>query len=270
MESLLRICIKNSQPVELLDLTRALTALSDEYRRHIDDLGLSPVEEGQVKLFIKEIRSGSIEIDLLDMIPYAAPALVALGDNFNTVVDFARNLRACLDWFLRKEGDRPQATQERQRMKNMYSILEPVAKDRGSQMVVAPVINGKVGNLTINVLSLDSNAAQNEITRETELLREPVKGFHEKVLLRWYQTRNDTSTATGDKAIIEALAERPVKTVFLGESGKARMLNMEENFFRRAFLVDVQVDTICGKPALYKITAVHDTVDLPDGPENGP
>ena len=57
---------------------------------------------------------------------------------------------------------------------------------------------------------------------------------------------------------------RAVKTIFLGPHLKDRMLRMEENFFRRAFLVDVHVDTIKGRPALYKIAAIHDTVEIPD------
>ena len=138
--------------------------------------------------------------------------------------------------------------------------VEITAKDSGAQIIFAPTINGKA-EFNFDLSSLDSNAAQNKAAKEIQALRESQMGLHQKVLLYWYQTRNDTVSAAGDRAIIESISSSPLKTVFVAEPLKASMLAMDENIFKKAFLVDVLVETIGGVPKLYKIQAVHEAVD---------
>jgi hypothetical protein len=44
---------------------------------------------------------------------------------------------------------------------------------------------------------------------------------------------------------------------------KASIIENPENPFKMAYAVDGQVDTVEGKPALYKITLVRDAFDRP-------
>jgi hypothetical protein len=189
--------------------------------------------------------------------------IVAAAGGVNTIAEFVGNLKICLEWLLHRVSTKPDCLGSDRRLANLKDILEPIAKDRNGRMTIVPItINGPVNNLSITINTLESEAAQNAIGREREALEAPVARHHEKVLLRWYQTRNDPGSTTGDKSIVESLADWPVKTIFLAESVKVRMLEMEENFFRRAFVVDLIVETIKGKPGLYKIVAIHDTVEL--------
>jgi hypothetical protein len=269
-ENVLHFKIQNSQPIELLDLTKSLSAMADEYRRHLDDLGLDSSEQ-PVKLLIKEVRAGSIEIDLVDVAAMAYPSLVAMGGDINTIVEFGKHIKACLDYLLKKTPQKPSSFKEARRLQNLSDILEPIAKDPNATMTIRPmVININGANSNVVVQTMESNAAQNEIGREISQIKKPVKGFEEKVLLRWYQTRNDAKSKIGDKGIVESITGRPVKTIFSGDSLKNQMLQMDDNFYRRAFLVDIQIDTINGRPALYKIIAIHDTIDISDLGEDPP
>ena len=265
-QTVLKVRIANTKPVELLDLTTSLTAMADEYKRHLDASGVE-LEDKQVHLFIKEVRSGSIEIDLIDLVNYASVTGAAVvAGNFNAVVEFAKTLKQGFDWLAGRTSVVPEMATDRQRLKNYVNMVEPIAKDNGSQIIIAPEVNGQVtGDININVLYTDANALQNTAARQIAALKEPVSGLKEKVLLRWYQTRNSLEN-TGDRAIIESIHPRPLKAIFNSPAIKRSMLQLSENLYSQAFIVDVMVDTIEGSPKLYKIMEMHDHIDL-DLPE---
>ena len=99
------------------------------------------------------------------------------------------------------------------------------------------------------------------LRREINLLDTPATGLHEKVLLYWYQARGDLKSRTGDRAIIESISSSSVKTICANEMIKSQMILNNENPFKEAFVVDVIVETIKGKPALYKVVALHDKLE---------
>ncbi|MCC7300401.1 MAG: hypothetical protein IT583_04930 [Verrucomicrobia bacterium] len=251
----LTITIENKQPVELTDFTRAFLAMAEEYKRYISKHDEDAVD-GDIKLYIKEIRTGSIVADLLALAPLALPFM----ENSTTIIGFAGYLKSGIDFLLGKTNQNP--VTEKQSYENLSAILAPVAKDNGSQIIFAPTTNGNVVfNLTLS--SLEANAAQNVCEREIEKLKEPETGFHDKVLLYWYQARNDTKSQTGDRAIVESINPRSVKTIFATESIKAKMLLDEnENPFKSGYVVDVAVETVGGVPKLYKITELYERIDL--------
>ena len=65
--------LKNERPVELEDLAKSLHALGDEYRRYL--LEHQPeAAAGEMKLYIKEIRPGSIVSECVAMAPLSCRA----------------------------------------------------------------------------------------------------------------------------------------------------------------------------------------------------
>lgn len=252
-DATLTIEIKNKTPVELIDLTKSLSSFADEYKRYLgtNDIAI-PADE--IKLYIKEIRTGSIIADLVALAPYGLP----FAENANTIMGFSVYLKSAYEYLTGKSTDKPQL--ERNNYQNLSSFIEPVAKDNGSQINCHTTINGNV-EVTINLTSSEANAAQNIAKKEIDALAEPITGIHDKVLLYWYQARNDLRSTTGDKAIIESLYSNPVKVIFDNESIKMKMLSDPENIFVHAYIVDVSVETIKGKPAVYKITNVHEKID---------
>ena len=119
----------------------------------------------------------------------------------------------------------------------------------------APITYAPV-QITIN--STEANAAQNSARKQIEKLKEPESRFHEKVVLYWYQARADASSTAGDRGIIESISPRPVKVICATDTIKFQMVLDDENPFKEAYVVDVFVETIKGKPALYKVIAMHE------------
>jgi hypothetical protein len=70
--------IKNSSPVELLDLTRALVALGHEYQDYADSEFDGPYRT-ETRLFVKEIRTGSI---ITELQPYTVGLLPTTSPQF--------------------------------------------------------------------------------------------------------------------------------------------------------------------------------------------
>lgn len=253
-EVALEVKIENTRPVELTELTNAFLALADEYKRHLSR-SESEVCEYEPKLYVKEIKSGSIITTLTALAPHAFQFVEA----YQSIMPFVDHLGAVSKYLLGQTDQKPEGTDART-YKNVEQILEPIANDSGSNLVFSPVFKD-VGSVVLNFSSLEANAMQNKARAEIALETEKVSGRKEKVLLYFYQARNDTKSTTGDRAVVESLSGDPIKTIFGNEDMKKRILLMDENMFKFAYVVNLTVETIGDKPKLYTITDILDKVE---------
>jgi hypothetical protein len=246
------LTIRNVDPVELTDFTSALLALADEYNRLWSGESTDAVVE-DVRLYVKEMRPGSIVADLIALAPGALPFV----ENSNHVFAFVGYLKTAFDALLGQSVN-PKPL-DRSSYENLSSIVDPVAKDAGASLSIATVnFNAPV---TINLNHVQANAIQNAAKRKQAELAIPVMGTKEKVLLYWYQARNDSKSSAGDRAIVETIHANPVKVVFANESIKAKILSASENPFKMAYVVDLVVETIRGRPKLYRIIEMHEVIE---------
>ena len=249
----LTFAINNKKPIELGDLTRSLNGFAEEFRRHIER-NEPEVSAAEVRLYVKEIRTGSVIADLVAISPQLLQGISYL----NAIIGFSKHLKAAIDYLSGKSDEKPQL--DKVSYENISSIVEPIAKDHGSQLNIGTV-NGAV---FFNISSTEANAVQNSARKEIESLKEPSTKLHEKVVLYWYQARADKNSKAGDRGIIESIGINPVKVMCVNDQIKLQMIFEQENPFKEAYVVDVMVETIRGKPALYKILALHDKFERED------
>lgn len=257
-ESKLVITINNEHPVELVDLAQSMLALASEYRQVLDlHEGRRKAED--VKLYVKEVRSGSI---IQELVPYAITALPFVS-HCNTIVDFATHISKLSDWFL-NHRTLPNAADlpvNRKTIQNIDALLEPIAKDPGSTMSMGvSTVNGDI-NLTVNISSHEAGAIQNNLAHALRDMKKSVAGEYKNVVMYWSQARNDRQGSSGDLAVIERISRAAVKVVFSSDNLKKRMLFDIAHPFEKAFLVDVFVETIEGKPVLYVVHELHELID---------
>ena len=217
------------------------------------------LEKEDVALYIQEIKTGSIITDLIGLSSASLPLLTTV-ENMAAVIHFGSFLKTCYDFLLGRISQRPNLL--RNNYENLSGFVEPTAKDNAAQLNVNTVINGDV-NLIFSLSSIDANAAQNAARREIGLLQEPVSGLRRNVALYWYQAKKDLASQTGDRVIIESIYPYPVKSIFDNENVKRDMLLGVDNPFTHAYIVDVGVETVKGKPVLYKILSMHDRITPP-------
>ena len=253
MDAGLRIEIKNRKPIELSDFTTSLWALANEFRKQMETEA-PEIAAADVRLYVKSVQSGSIIAEVIAI----APQALQLVSYANSVMGFYKHVKNAYDYLAGVTDEKPPL--DKSSYENLSGIVEPVAKESGSQLNIG-VLNG---DLFLTLDSLKANAIQNKARKEIEALAEPTKGLHEKVLLYWYQARGDAKSKTGDRAIIESISPFSVKTICANDLIKAQMILEDANPFKEAYVVDVMVETIRGKPALYKVLAVHDKFQRED------
>lgn len=255
-EPFLRVEYKNSRPVELLDLTASLMALGEAYEDFAVTHGYDPLR-GNVKLYIKELSSGSVIADLRAMLDQASFVI----DHPELFAAFLSNLDEIVKFFLffaeRKSSDRAPSRIDAQRV---GLVLEPIAKDGGAQIILQ--INGDVH--THYHQSYDSeqaNVVQNQIRKYLGPSVPSSQRFHSEPLTL-VQVRDDPKGQVGDKGVIERFSTKPLRLLFMNEEAKRSVLDGDRNPFKMVFLVDGEMSTAGGdRPAIYKIDYVRDTFD---------
>lgn len=246
----LEITIKNTRPVALTDLTLSLLSVGHQFERFIE-VELPNDVPFASELLVKEVRPGSIVFELFAQ----ALPLVPLFWQGGALLEWCNYAKDTIQW-LNGKLENPPKNITKNDLKQWHSILEPVAKDNGSQLNFTVADGGTVINQFF-ISSDEANAAQNRIKREIGLLEEPTDTIYTKRVMTWYQAKFDDSSQTGNKAIIESIGLKPLRVVFDSNAIKAQMFEQGIEFSKPwhelAYIVDVQVQTINGQPRVATI-----------------
>lgn len=254
LKNKLEIKFSNIQPIELSDLSLSLLSISNQYQKFIENETKESYKVNS-ELFIKEVRTGSIVIELVAQAMPVVPLLWSGG----ALLEWTNQVSTTFQWLLGKVNE-PPVEVSKQDLKQWNSILEPVAKDNGSQLNFTVSEGGIViNNFYIN--SEQANAAQNFIKR-IENLDKPDDHLQEKRVMYWYQAKFDDKSHTGDKAVIESISKKPIKVIFENNAVKKAMLKGDSRFSKPwnelAYLVDVRVQTVRDEPKVYTIINYYD------------
>lgn len=256
----LSITINNKKPVILIDLTMALLGVSQQFERFIENETTEQYQTGS-ELFIKEVRSGSI---IIELVAQAMPVIPLLWQG-GSITEWFNDAKYLIDWLSGKLENAPKDV-TKQDLKQWKNILEPIAKDHGSQLNFTVSNGGTVINQFF-INSEQANAAQNTIRREIGILNEPDDHIRRKQVMTWYQTKFDDTSQTGNKAIIENISKSPVKVIFENTAVKKALTAGDPRFNKPwnelAYIVDIRVQTIQGAPKVYTVINYYeeDTFD---------
>lgn len=70
------------------------------------------------------------------------------------------------------------------------------------------------------------------------------------------------------RVIIESISETDLPLIYASDLAEQRIKHeirvADENVFKKGFVVDVNVETRNGNPIAYRVTNVHQVIDLPD------
>lgn len=255
----LNIEIKNNEPLELTELTKSLIAISNQYNIHSEKNGYSESERN-AKLYVKKIETGSV---LLDLVEFGSSAVIPFMESTNTIVGFAQFLSSSVKYFLKSEGDKPDLTV--QDCRDLSQIVNPIAKDKSSQINVNVTVNGDINNyLSLN--STESNALQNILKQEIKEKQELKNGdIIENAIMIFSQTKNQISGKGGNKAIIDdAVPNKAINVIIPDKKMKKELIKGDDNPNNFSFQVDVKVKTANGKIVAYEVLKFHEKFPLDD------
>ena len=258
---ILRFEIRNNLPLDLSDFALAMMSFSNEFQKH-NGANFPEIPSDKPRLFVKEIRSGSV---IADLVAAAASSLPLVIEHGESILKFGKWFKSAVDFYAGKSNDRPSGIDNRS-LKNMCDIIAPVAKDRSSQLNIG-VINVNATNPIFHVTynSDEASAARGRMLTELGEGAKIQRNRHERVLMYWHQARNITDSPVGDRVVIESVSKSALKVVFANESLKFRTISMaNENPFKLGFIVDVEVQTVRDVPKAYTVTDVYDSISLFD------
>jgi len=194
-KSALTVEIHNNQPIELMSLGLSFAAFSEEFC----DFANTPAHEMQ--LYVRELRAGSLIADLVAI----SEQVDWLRKHMEVYASFVINLNDLVNFFLGKSHDLKEKPTHKQ-AKNLIKIVDPVAKDGGSQLNIIVADGG-----TLNIGSIDANAIQNSANRYIGPQLPSTQFLTDRIMIL-EQVKNDAKKQ-GDKAgIVEPL-------LIIGEDG---------------------------------------------------
>lgn len=257
--NVLRIHIKNSQPVDVSDFTKTMSAFGTLFSNFAQKNGKSK-EEANAKLYVSKIIEGSIDIHLVEL---ASLAVIPFVENSNLILDFAKHIKSIYDYFVLSKGDEPELNVPE--LKGVHDMVSIPANDRNGLMTVQ-VINDNAGNVIFEGCTfnhIEGNGIQNQsdnALKERKALSNE-GDIYRKQLMTIYQVRKDGADR-GNKGVIDAISDRKLGLVFDSDTLEDDILRSAQNPMLKGCIVDVIVQTVQGKPAAYKIMALHDVIDL--------
>ncbi len=259
----LRICLKD--PAELVALVGSFAAVANQF-----DLYLRrehPNLKGAARLFVQDIRKGSIIIELLPVIQ----PLIANMDNALIVDGFVRRFGGKIKQYI--EGVRDE-TASKTDIKDLMGAVELIANDPDGKSAISSLEYHKTKTTTR--LTMEFDTVQAKKARETLQLQKaaidlPAYEMFENKMMVFIQTTvtaSDVGRKTKLQAIIEAVHPKPLGITFETDMARERIETEiredEKNVYKKGFFVDCYTERLNGKPVAYRITAVRDIIPLPD------
>ncbi|WP_225770561.1 hypothetical protein [Inquilinus sp. Marseille-Q2685] len=260
------LTIDVEQPVEVSDFVALFTSLSDQFTQFI--ASKHPKLSGSSDMYIREVRKGSIEADL---IPWAL-AIISNMDRILIVEEFVRTYASRLKVFF-KEGGRLEGA-SRNDLKDFMGAVSAIARDPNGTSKIKAVAyeNGKQEiRASIQFDTREARTAVNEIGEQRRLLEHQSAEEHNRVLMVFSQSNVKDSPLgkrSGERVIIEQLSPKDLPLIYASdlaeEQIKYEIRMADENVFKKGFVVDVNVETKANRAVAYRVVNLHQIIDLPD------
>jgi len=266
---ILQIKIDNKRDIELVEFTNSMTALNDEYSRFIRQNKNKNKKPVEFSLFVKQIKKGSIIIDICEKGPELLPAVTPL------IIEYSCFLTESIKYLTGKTPDLPKFYNFfKEDFINLKKLFEPVANIYGNSIGFVGINFGEVVINTV-VNSTEAGAAQNQCDKEIKRLEKSGKNLlREKVELDLYQARDSklSKTLRGNLGIISDISEAPKPLSFLNERLAYDITKGETNPLNYIYSVDVEVKLKDGSLFLesdkdikeYEVLALHGPIKKED------
>jgi hypothetical protein len=261
--------IKTKHPIELKDFVSAFTAIASQYEKFVRMN--YPELAGHSDIFVREVRAGSIEADLIPWALQGLSAVVNVIEQIQIVSKFVKTYGGTLSTFA-GGSTVPEVT--RSDLKDFMGAVSAIANDpngRATLKAVAFEDGKKKVRAVIAFDTLEARAAQAQIEDQRMMLDTSASADHQRVLMIFKQSNvKDTATGkrTGERVAVEEISPRDLPLIYASDLAEQRIKHevreADDNVYKKGFIVDVNVQLVGDKPVGYRVTHVHQVIDLPD------
>lgn len=261
----LTLKIDTEQPVELRDFVGAFTSLGNEFERYVRDA--YPGTAADPKMFVREVRYGCIEADMITGI-----AVAALNHMEQILI---------LEDFVRRWGERfgllraghvpPDQLNTSAELKDWADAAKSIASDPvASHRITAMTFKDGQRKITASFefKTPEARAALQHIEERRLLLEKPKTEPRSRVLMRF--TRTDVHDAavgkrSGERVVITELDGRDKPVMFASEMVEHEIRSYiredDDNVYKRGFVVDVAAQMSGDRIIAYSVLALHSVLD---------
>lgn len=266
--AILTLKIATEEPVELRDFVGAFTSLANEFERFVN--AELPDAKSEPRMFVREVRRGSIEADLITGLAVAAVNHI---DQIMVLEDFVRRWGARFT-ALASGNVAPGELETNSELKDWADAAKAIASDpiAAHRLEAATFVDDKRQiRASFQFSASDARTALQNIEDRRKMLSKPDVEHYERVLMVF--TRSDINDAdvgktSGERVRIEEVSSKALALMYGSEVAEARIKHeireADENVYKKGFVVDVHVKLRHGNPVAYSVTNVHDVLDLPD------
>lgn len=265
----LTLKLDTAEPVELADFVGAFTSLANEFERHIS--AKYPGAKVDPQIFIKEVRSGCIEADMVAGLMATAGSVMPLMDQALILEDFVKRwghrLRALITNDV-PNGELESAPELNDFLKAVQSISrDPLASHN---LEAAVFEDGRRSvKAAFKFTAPEARTAEQNIGDRKKVLAKPSTEPKRRVLMVF--TRTDIHDATlnkrsGERVRVADISDREYPVMYASEMAEREIREVireaDENAYKRGFVVDIMIQKIGNSIAAYAVTAFHSVIDL--------
>lgn len=257
MEKILNIHIKNNKPVDINNLARSLNGLASLYRSFIESHDYNA--DIEPKLYVKEIKEGSIDIYLLGQ-------LLNTLEFVNPTLEFANNLYDMIEILKGSKEDNGKKISKKD-CEALIDFTDVTARDINAEIGISVkdnngIILNNCNQVIIN--TIDANAAQNAAKKRIEEFTQQRPTSYQQVEMYWADANFLSDKAHG-KIIIEAISDKAVGVKFLNDEDRKKCTSNNTNYPENPwqdllYTVDIEAIYVQDKLRGYKITKVYEDV----------
>lgn len=255
------------EPVEVGDFVAAFTSIAGQYEDFIRQS--HPELRSESAMFVREVRAGSIEADLIPMLVTAASTAIVMMDQALILENFLKLYADKIQAYL--QGGRVEAATKSE-LKDFMGGVIAIANDpnASASLDIAYFEDGKKKiKAGLRFKTPEARVAARAIEDHRREIDEESSADHRRVLMAFSQsnTKNvDLNKRSGDRVVIEDIGPSDKPLIYASELAEQRIKHeireADDNVFKKGFIVDVNVQTLGGKAVGYRVTHVHQVIDL--------
>ena len=250
------------QPIELLDFVSQFTSMANQYEKFIR--ANYPELSGEAQIFVREMRSGSI---LADLIPWTL-AVIDQIDRIQIVEKFVREYGGKILSYAKPGGRTKDASKSD--IKDIMGAVTAIANDpdgRAEYSVISYEDGEKKLHVHIQIATNEARVAVNELEQHKIELDKTERADHPHVLMYFKRTDSGNTPMgkrSGERVIIEKISNNDLALVYASSLAEERIKYEIRHsvIYEKGFDVDVNVEIKNGKPVAYRVTHVHNVIDI--------
>jgi hypothetical protein len=260
--------LETETPVELSSFIALFVGIGNQFERFAN--GEHPDDRGDARFYVQEVRAGSIIATLVPYFMVAGPPLLGAAmagvKHANDLAKFVENL-GLKKYFKRGQRDE---TAKKSDLNDYLKTLTAVATDNDARLSMS-VFEDKDLKVAFAFDTTEARQAEARILDHKLALEKTTDADHPRVLMVFTRTNVAHAKAgkrSGEQVKIEAIHPRSLPIVYASTLAEERIRHeiaeADDNVYKKAFDVDVNVEMLSDRPVAYRIMAFHDVIDLPD------